>query len=68
MPVNAWESAFAQKNSASNYKSLLRDARRGGGFEPNTESGGVARYATTVGGRRKRNKKTRRRMSRRSRR
>ena len=61
---------FRKKNSALSYKSLLQEARKsykGGGVEPYSESGGVARYASTVGGRRRRNRQTRR-NSRRSRR
>jgi hypothetical protein len=70
---NAWldhVSQFRKKNSALSYKDLLQQARKsykGGAVEPYVESGGVARYASTVGGRRRRSRQTRRK-SRRSRR
>lgn len=60
--------SFSSKNSALNVNDLLRNARaQRGGVDPYYEQGGVTKYATSVGGR-KRRKRTKRRNSRSSRR
>ncbi len=57
---------FRSKNLALNVQDLIKHGQMGG-VDPYSASNGVARYATTVGGRHKRNR-TKRRSSRRSRR
>lgn len=60
-----WNSNFNATNATMNVKDMIKNAQMKGGFEP-YQAEGVAKYASTVGGRRR--KRTRRRKSRRSRR
>jgi len=60
-----WDAKFNATNAAMNVNDMIKNAQKGG-FEP-YEAQGVAKYASTIGGRRRR-KRTRRRKSRRSRR
>ena len=57
-------SQFSDVNQS--ISEMIKGAQKGG-FDPYEASSGVARYASTVGGRRRR-KRTRRKKSRRSRR
>ncbi len=54
---------FRKKNQSLSFKQLLKSARksyRGGEVKPFSQSSGVSRYATTVGGRRKSRRNSRR--------
>ena len=68
---NAWlehVKQFKQQNASLSFKDLLKAARKsykgGSGVSPYAASVGVARYATTVGGRSRRNRKSRRKSRR----